>query len=78
MSFQMVLLPTQPSSSMLSSFGTMSFQMVLLLVNLVVAGGQVLELCHSRWFYYRAGHRACVYAFWNYVIPDGSTTYQGS
>ena len=34
-------------------FGTMSFQMVLLLVPCLKQFSRVLELCHSRWFYYR-------------------------
>ena len=34
----------------------------------------VLELCHSRWFYYPMLRTVTLFAFWNYVIPDGSTT----
>ena len=34
----------------------------------------VLELCHSRWFYYTTELLHGRRLFWNYVIPDGSTT----
>ena len=34
----------------------------------------VLELCHSRWFYYSSDTSRSIALFWNYVIPDGSTT----
>ena len=34
----------------------------------------VLELCHSRWFYYLCVRHRHLFRFWNYVIPDGSTT----
>ena len=74
MSFQMVLLLNAKYTANPLCFGTMSFQMVLLLVD----GGQhlrqVLELCHSRWFYYHKSLLTSKHVFWNYVIPDGSTT----
>ena len=35
-----------------TGFGTMSFQMVLLPVDPASVVPTVLELCHSRWFYY--------------------------
>ena len=118
MSFQMVLLLRTCSTPWSGCFGTMSFQMVLLHLStlrqtvLVLElchsrwfyypggrshhGGNVLELCHSRWFYYtlyphkviqnvlELCHSRWFYylsrctnsgtLFWNYVIPDGSTT----
>ena len=37
----------------------------------------VLELCHSRWFYYFTLISPFSMLFWNYVIPDGSTTREG-
>ena len=52
MSFQMVLLPFRHFSCAPSRFGTMSFQMVLLLPTSGYVCSSVLELCHSRWFYY--------------------------
>ena len=80
MSFQMVLLPLCDFRAAILRFGTMSFQMVLLLQkrttddekrfwNYVIPDGSttcafgfppcasVLELCHSRWFYYRQHRR---------------------
>ena len=39
-------------------FGTMSFQMVLLLFMVLVLLSWVLELCHSRWFYYLLHQRS--------------------
>ncbi len=52
MSFQMVLLHGLLLRLLMRSFGTMSFQMVLLLPTTLNAAPTVLELCHSRWFYY--------------------------
>ena len=75
MSFQMVLLHADVVSCMNYRFGTMSFQMVLLLVS-------------ERW-YATSGFGTMSFQmvllpvaaripdewwFWNYVIPDGSTT----
>ena len=52
MSFQMVLLRHAGKGGAMESFGTMSFQMVLLPLLKAVLKDAVLELCHSRWFYY--------------------------
>ena len=52
MSFQMVLLPVCADNGKAAGFGTMSFQMVLLLLCGFLSRRLVLELCHSRWFYY--------------------------
>ena len=52
MSFQMVLLQIVDSGANVLRFGTMSFQMVLLPSSPFPALPVVLELCHSRWFYY--------------------------
>ncbi len=54
MSFQMVLLQTHKGNHYVLSFGTMSFQMVLLPAAPAPCRRVVLELCHSRWFYYNA------------------------
>ena len=74
MSFQMVLLHEQRTNHPQRSFGTMSFQMVLLPPPFATRTASVLELCHSRWFYYRPRKSSQWSMFWNYVIPDGSTT----
>ena len=75
MSFQMVLLPSSACFINPSRFGTMSFQMVLLLLVLVLAllsgfGTMSFQMVllprHSK--------PAQTLLFWNYVIPDGSTT----
>ena len=52
MSFQMVLLQFCRRSRCQFRFGTMSFQMVLLHDGTPTWAPFVLELCHSRWFYY--------------------------
>ena len=52
MSFQMVLLRHDVQDVRIACFGTMSFQMVLLLLCGFLSRRLVLELCHSRWFYY--------------------------
>ena len=74
MSFQMVLLQDRNVRIAEAGFGTMSFQMVLLHIRRELHGREVLELCHSRWFYYIACGASDFFQFWNYVIPDGSTT----
>ena len=98
MSFQMVLLQSGRPWRRWRRFGTMSFQMVLLHISSILISHRVLELCHSRWFYYFAqaadelskGFGTMSFQmvlllnvyeitpdgrFWNYVIPDGSTTF---
>ena len=52
MSFQMVLLLADDTAQSGARFGTMSFQMVLLQQVVRFLHFAVLELCHSRWFYY--------------------------
>ena len=53
MSFQMVLLHDPELAIVSQRFGTMSFQMVLLRTETFRLSCSVLELCHSRWFYYQ-------------------------
>ena len=53
MSFQMVLLQNWKRVLPPACFGTMSFQMVLLPQVPADIQARVLELCHSRWFYYQ-------------------------
>ena len=58
MSFQMVLLHIAAVLLCADGFGTMSFQMVLLPQVPADIQARVLELCHSRWFYYAEFLRA--------------------
>ena len=76
MSFQMVLLLLNLHRAARLSFGTMSFQMVLLLVFFL----HLLTLRFGTMSFQMVllllpEPRRDRQAFWNYVIPDGSTTH---
>ena len=75
MSFQMVLLLALALQGCAVSFGTMSFQMVLL-QNI---SAEIWKACFGTMSFQMVLLRAADNtgggkAFWNYVIPDGSTT----
>ena len=75
MSFQMVLLPGVLTLMECSGFGTMSFQMVLLLLNQACAVAVGFGTMSFQMVLLRAAdNTGGGKAFWNYVIPDGSTT----
>ena len=74
MSFQMVLLPIVGYRFITAVLELCHSRWFYYFSALFLTAHTVLELCHSRWFYYPQANRHVVEEFWNYVIPDGSTT----
>ena len=75
MSFQMVLLPRCNSAESSVCFGTMSFQMVLLPLTASQHGSMGFgTMSFQMVLLLTVSPPYTPIVFWNYVIPDGSTT----